>query len=178
MADSLIGYLNQQIQKANRAQEQQQSTSTDTKSTNANTLYSSENPPNTTDIQPSILTSLEGQQINSGQPQNIYIQQSFVPECVSLSEGLGISGNQPGSNNTVVNTATNFSSGNVFSVRGGNIYSSSVGNRNESTPSQQQPLTAQVQLSTPLTTTQSNKQINMSSSGIMLISHTIITFKL
>ena len=166
MADSVIGYLNQQIQKANRAQEQQQSTSTETKSTNANTLYSSENPQNTTGIQPSILTSLEGQQINSGHPQNIYTQQSFVPECVvSSREGLGISGNQPGSNNTVANTATTFSSGNVFSVGGGNIYSSSVRNRNESTPLQQQPLITQVQLSTPLTTTQSNKQINMSSSG-------------
>ena len=98
MADSLIGYLNQQIQKTNRTQEQQQSTSTTTNVTNANTLYSSENPTNiSVTSQSNVFRTLEQQQVNPEHSQNIYPQRPSAPDCVSSRGGLGISNIQTGS---------------------------------------------------------------------------------
>ena len=177
MADSLIGYLNQQIQKTNRAQEQQQqSTSTATRVPNANTtLYSSENPTNTSVTQTTnVFRSLEQHRVNPEHSQNIYPQRPSVSDCVSSRGGLGISTIQTGSNTSVVSSAATTaisSSGNVLSIGGGNVYPQSVRNRTRSMLLQQQPLSAQ--LSTPFTT-QSNKQFNMSSSGTML---EIMTFE-
>ena len=167
MADSLIGYLNQQIQKTNQAQqEQQHSTSTKTEVTNANTLCSSENTTIISATQPNVFRSLDQQQVNPEQSQNIYPRRPSASYCVSSRGGLGISNIQTGNSTIIVSTRSpTISSSNVLSFAGSNVYSPSVRNRNGSMLLQQQLHSAQ--LSTPLTT-QTNKLINMSSSGTIL----------
>ena len=167
MADSLIGFLNQQIQKTNRAQEQQQhqSTSTTTGVTNTPTHYTSNTPAPTTSNQSTFLRSSESQLQNPGRSQNTYSDPFSAQECISSLGGLGINNTQIHPSNTVVSGATSISSGNVLPNRGCNIYPNPVRIRGESMLLQQQPTS--VHLSSQFSS-QSNKPINMSSSGILL----------
>jgi hypothetical protein len=171
MADSLIGFLNQQIQKTNRPQEQQQkqqSTSvTTTRATNAPTHYSSDvSLPNTTSTQSSVYRSLDPQQVRPEQSQNNYPQRFSAQECTSSLGGLGINTTQTYTNNTVVSGAASISSGNVLPIRGSNIYPTQIrSNRGESMLLQQQPTAVHLSAHP---SAQSNRQVNMSSSGILI----------
>ena len=162
MGDSLIGFLNQQIQKTNRSQDQQQQATSITSSvSNAPTLYASNSLSHTTNNSSSVLRSLESQQIDPGRSQNTS-QRFSAQECISSLGGLGISTT---TNNTVVSGAASIAYGNDLQARGRNINSSSIRNRSESMLLQQQP--PQGPSSTPFNT-QSSRQINMSSSGTLL----------
>ena len=162
MGDSLIGFLNQQIQKTNRSQDQQQQATSITSSvSNAPTVYSSNSLSHTTNNSSSVLRSLESQQIDPGRSQNTS-QRFSAQECISSLGGLGISTT---TNNTVVSGAASIAYGNDLQARGRNINSSSIRNRSESMLLQQQP--PQGPSSTPFNT-QSSRQINMSSSGTLL----------
>ena len=162
MGDSLIGFLNQQIQKTNRSQhQQQQATSITSSVSNAPTLYASNSLSHTTNNSSSVLRSLESQQIDPGRSQNTS-QRFSAQECISSLGGLGISTT---TNNTVVSGAASIAYGNDLQARGRNINSSSIRNRSESMLLQQQP--PQGPSSTPFNT-QSSRQINMSSSGTLL----------
>ena len=167
MADSLIGFLNQQIQKTNRPQEQQQqSTSvTTTKATNAPTNYSSGIAlPNTTSTNSSVYRSLDSQPVRTEQSQNNYPQRFSAQECISSLGGLGINNTQTDTNNTVVSGAASISSGNVLPIRGSNIYPTQIrSNRGDSMLLQQQPTAVHLSAQP---SAQSNRQVNMSSSGI------------
>ena len=162
MGDSLIGFLNQQIQKTNRSQDQQQQATSITSSvSNAPTVYSSNSLSHTTNNSSNVLRSLESQQIDPGRSQNTS-QRFSAQECISSLGGLGISTT---TNNTVVSGAASIAYGNDLQARGRNINSSSIRNRSESMLLQQQP--PQGPSSTPFNT-QSSRQINMSSSGTLL----------
>ena len=169
MADSLIGFLNQQIQKTNRAQDQQQPQQQQT-STNVTTnvtanFSASSTLPNTSSTS-SIVPSHLGpsRQINPDQSQHIYPQRCSAQTCISSLDGLGFTSTLTDSHNTFVGGgATSLSSGNVLPIRGSSIHSISIRNPGESMLLQQQSHTAYP--STQLNT-QSNKRINMSSSGI------------
>ena len=166
MGDSLIGFLNQQIQKTNRSQDQQQQATSITSSvSNAPTLYASNSLSHTTNNSSNVIRSLESQQIDPGRSQNTS-QRFSAQECISSLGGLGISTTTPlTSNNTVVSGAASIAYGNDLQARGRNINSSSIRNRSESMLLQQQP--PQGPSSTPFNT-QSSRQINMSSSGTLL----------
>ena len=169
MADSLIGFLNQQIQKTNRGQEeqyQQQSTST-TISSATNSLtnnLSHVSRSNTNNTQPNEFRSLQPQPVRPENSQNNYLQQLSAQECISSLGGLGINNTQTDTNNTVVSGAASISSGNVLPIRGSNIYPTQIrSNRGESMLLQQQPTA--IHLSTQ-SSSQSHRPVNMSSSGI------------
>lgn len=177
MADySLIGYLNQQIQKTPHRAQQQQQSSTSTTTTNVtktNTFSTiSGGPPANTITQPNVFrTTLEGNpHVNPIQSQNIHpTRPSATSDCISSRGGLGISRIQTGSNNiTVSTTATTAATGNGASIGRNFPYSSSILERGGSMLLQHQPQFAiQPQSSiVAVTTTQPHKQINMSSSGM------------
>ena len=168
MADSLIGFLNQQIQKTNRAQDQQQPQQQQTSAnvtTNVTANFSASSTLPNTSSTSSIVPSHLGpsRQINPDQSQHIYPQRCSAQTCISSLDGLGFTSTLTDSHNTFVGGgATSLSSGNVLPIRGS--HSISIRNPGESMLLQQQSHTAYP--STQLNT-QSNKRINMSSSGIL-----------
>ena len=169
MADSLIGYLNQQIQKTHRPQQQQQqsSASTTTNVTQSNTFTISGGPPKS-NTQQSVFTTLEETHVNPIQSRNIHPTPSATSDCVSSRGGLGISRIPTGRNNITVSTTATTATGNGASIGRNFPYSSSsIFERGGSMLLQHQPQFAvQPQSSIAVTTTQPHKQINMSSSGI------------
>ena len=173
MADSLIGFLNQQIQKTNRAQDQQQPQQQQTSAnvttnvtTNVTVNFSASSTlPNTSSTSSAVPSHLgPSRQINPDQSQHIYPQRCSAQTCISSLDGLGFTSTLTDSHNTFVGGgATSLSSGsNVLPIRGS--HSISIRNPGESMLLQQQSHTAYP--STQLNT-QSNKRINMSSSGIL-----------
>ena len=169
MADSLIGFLNQQIQKTTQAQEQQQkSTSTTTNVTNPSRLNPSISHSNTGSNESNIYqSSTSSQQVNLEASKNSNSQQFSTQGRISSLGGLGITNALSDTFNNVVSGASYLSSGNVPSIGGASTYSASIRNTGESMPIQN-PQTAISSLSSQ-TNTQSHKPLNMSSSGMVLL---------
>ena len=169
MADSLIGYLNQQIQKTThrpQQQQQQSSTSTTTNVTQSNTFTISGGPPKS-NTQQSVRTTLEETHVNPIQSRNIHPTPSATSDCVSSRGGLGISRIPTGRNNITVSTTATTLTGNGASIGRNFPCSSSALETDVSMLLQRQPqFGVQTQSSLAVTTTQLQKQINMSSSGI------------
>ena len=166
MADSLIGFLNQQIQKTTQAQEQQRtSTTTATNVTNTSHLNPSTTPTNTGSNESRIYrTTVSSQQVNPEASSNSNSQEFASQGRISSLGGLGFTNALTDAVNTVVGGATYLSSANVLPIEGTSTYSASNRNRGESVATQnRQQATA---LFSSQTNTQSYKTINMSSSGI------------
>ena len=167
MADSLIGFLNQQIQKTTQAQEQQRtSTTTTTNVTNTSHLNPSITRTNTASNESSIYkTTSSSQQVNPEASSSNNSQQFATQTRISSLGGLGITNALTDAVNTVVSGATCLSSGNVLPIGGtSSTYSASIFNRGESVAIQNRQQATSVFSSQ--TNTQSYKPINMSSSGI------------
>ena len=168
MEDSLIGFLNKQEQKTTQAQEQQPtltSTSTSSNVTNPSYLNTSITRTQTGRNEASIFESSESSNhVNPEPPQNNNSQRVPTQGRISSLGGLGITNALTDAVNTVVSGATCLSSGNVLPIRGTSSYSTSIRNRSESMLLQHQQPASSVFSSQ--TSTQSNKLINMSSSGI------------
>ena len=166
MADSLIGFLNQQIQKTTQAQEQQRtSTTTATNVSNTSHLNPSITPTNTGSNESRIYrTTVSSQQVNPEASSNSNSQEFASQGRISSLGGLGFTNALTDAVNTVTGGATYLSSANVLPIEATSTYSASNRNRGESVAIQNRQQAPA--LFSSQTNTQSYKTINMSSSGI------------